>query len=78
MLFNVPFVAEWQTISCKRDALVNNALLKTNQQHINHDYYVGQHVLKYDKTIKGNLAFKSTGPIDIVHFHVNGTITSQL
>ncbi len=32
MLLQIPFIAKWQTISCNREALVNNALIKTNQQ----------------------------------------------
>ncbi len=56
MLLNFPVIAEWQTITCNREALVNDALLKNNQQHINYDYYVGQYILKYDNTIKRILA----------------------
>ncbi len=52
--------------------------LKANQQCINHDYYVGQHVLKYNQTIKGKYAVKISSPFDIVGVHVNGTITIQL
>ncbi len=78
MLLNGLFIAEWQTISCNREALVNNALLKANQKRINRDYYVGHCVLEYDQTIKGKLAAKTSGPFEIVHIHVNGIITIQL
>ncbi len=78
MLLNVPIIAEWQTISDNREDLVNNALIKTNQCCINYDYFVGQHVLKYDHTIKGKLAIKASGPFTIACVHVNDTITIQL
>ncbi len=31
MLLNVPLIADWQTITRNREALVNNTLLKNNQ-----------------------------------------------
>ncbi len=58
MLLNVPLIAEWQTISPNREALVNKALIKSNQDRINYDYSVGQCVLKYDYTVKENLQSK--------------------
>ncbi len=65
-------------ITRNREALVNDALLKNNQRHINYDYYVRQQVLKYDNTIKGKLTVKTSGPFVIVRVHVNGTVTIQL
>ncbi len=77
MLLNVPLIAEWQTITRNRKALVNDANLKNNQWCINYDYYIGQHVLKYDNTIKGKLDVKTSVPFEIVHVHINGTVTIQ-
>ncbi len=57
---------------------MNNALLKNNQQHIDYDYYIGQHVLKYENTIKGKLVVKTSVPFEIVCVHVNGMFTIQL
>ncbi len=54
------------------------SFLKTKQQCINYDFYVGQCVFKYDHTIKGKQAFKYSSPYEIVHVHVNGTITIKL
>ncbi len=75
MLLNVPFIADWQTITCNRETLVKNVLLKNNQRHINYDHYIGQQVLKYDNTIKGKLTVKTSGPFEIVHVHVNSMVT---
>ena len=75
MLLNVPLIADWQTITRNREALVNDALLKNNQRRINYDYYIGQQVLKYDNTIKGKLAVKTSGPFEIVCVDVNGMVT---
>ncbi len=78
MLLNVPLIANWQTIIHNIEAFVNDALLKNNRQHINYDYCIGQHILKYDNTIKGKLAVKTYGPFEIIHVHVNSTVTIQL
>ncbi len=78
MLLNVPLIADWQAITRNREALVNDMLLKNNQQRINYDYYIGQRVLKYDNTIKGKLTVKTSGLFEIVRVHINGTITIQL
>ncbi len=78
MRLNVPLIADWQTITCNQEAVVNDALLKNNQRRINYDHYVGRQVLKYDNTIKGKLAVKTSGPFEIVQVHVNGMITIQL
>ncbi len=58
MLLNIPLIAEWQIISCIRESLVNDTLLKSNQRHINYEYFVGRQV-KHDQTIKENFAAKS-------------------
>ncbi len=78
MVLNIPLIAEWQNITHNREALVNNALLKSNQQCINHDYFAEQQVMKYIKTIKGNLAVKTFRPLESVCGHANGNITIQL
>ncbi len=44
----------------------------------NFDYVIGLSVLKYDNTIKAKIAVKTSIPLEIVHMHVNGTITIQL
>ncbi len=78
ILCYAPLIAGWQAITCNREALVNNALLKNTQPHINYDYYIGQNILKYNNTIKGKLAVKTSCPFEIVHVHVNGAVTIQL
>ncbi len=78
MLLNVPLIAGRQTITHNREALVNDALLKNNQKHINCDYYVGQSVLNHNNLIKGKLTIKTSCPFEIVCVHMNGTITIQL
>ncbi len=42
MLLNIPLILECQTTTSIRETLVNDALLKSYQWCINHDYFVGQ------------------------------------
>ncbi len=76
MLLNVSFIAKWQIIPHNRKALVNNALIKPNQHHQLWLIF-GQHVLKYDQTVKGKLAIKTSDSFTIVGVNVNGTVTIQ-
>ncbi len=77
MLINIPLIVEWQTITRNRETLVNDVHLKNNQRCINYDYYIVQHILKYDNTIKEKLAIKTSGPFEIVCVHVNSMVTIQ-
>ena len=61
MLMNVPLIADLLAIQNHREQLVNKALLKSNKKRINYDYHVGQKILKYDNSITGKLALKTTG-----------------
>lgn len=78
MLWNVPLIAEWKTTTHNQDVLNNVALLKSSQLHIIYDYCVGQKALKHDDTIKGKLMVKISGPFEIIHVHMNATISIQL
>ncbi len=57
---------------------MNDALLKNNQWRIDYDYYIGQCILKYDNTISGKLAIKTSGPFEIVGVHLNSVVTIQI
>ncbi len=74
MLLNIPLILKWKTVTCIREALMNDTFLKSNQWSINYDYFVGQ----YDQTTKMKLAIKTSGHFEIVHNHVNGTVTAFL
>ncbi len=67
-LLNVPLIAKWQTITHNREAFVNDTQFKSNQQHNNYDYLVGQQVLKYDNTIKGRLTINTSGQLRLYTF----------
>ena len=78
MLLNVPLIADWQEIHKHREQLVNKALHKSNKKMINYDCFIVQKVLKYDKSLTGKLASKTSGPFEITCVHMNGTVTVAL
>ena len=73
MFLNVPLVANWQTISRKREHHVNENLCKANDKRLSFDYAEGQQVLKkvHNPT---KLGLRTTGPYLIQHVHVNGNL----
>jgi hypothetical protein len=78
MLFNIPFIPDWQKIGERRQRLteLNNA--RENEGRIDYDYKVGQKVLLKNEGILRNA--ESTWhkrPRLITTVHLNGTITVQ-
>ena len=77
IFLNVPLVADWQTISCKREHHVNENLRKANAKRWSFDYAEGQQVLKkvHNPT---KLGLRTTGPYPIQRVHVNGNLAIEL
>ncbi len=75
MLLNIPLIADWHTILAQIEQLVNDASFCANRKHINFDYQIGHKVLKYDKSLKGKLKLITTGLVEILPVHSNGTVT---
>jgi hypothetical protein len=78
MLFNIPFIADWQKIGERRQILtdLNNAC--ENEDRINYDYKVGQKVLLRKEGILCNAgSIWHKRPRLITTVHTNGTITVQ-
>lgn len=78
MLLNIPFIKEWLIITLDQWTLINDTLLKSNQECINYKYNVWQQVIKYNKTINDNFSFTSFGLLQILCIHANGMNTMQL
>ncbi len=64
MLLNV----QWQTITCNREALVNDTLLKHNPRHINFDILFDNKSSSMTKQSKGNLPSKPLAPLKLYAF----------
>jgi hypothetical protein len=61
MLFDIPFIADWQKIGERRQHLTNHNNGRENEGRIDHDYKVGQKVLLRKEGILCNNIRKSLG-----------------
>jgi len=77
MFLNIPLIANWHAITLKREHLINENLMKENQNRRCYDYTPQQRILK--KTWKPQkLGSRTTGPYTILQMDVNGTVTIEL
>ena len=74
MLLPIPILADFQLIRQRRQAQINQNLLRENRRRIFRDYQVGEQVLLkvYDPA---TLQERAEGPYQIAQVHVNGTLT---
>ncbi len=78
MLFDIPFIADWQKIGENRQRLTDLNNAHENKGRIDYDYKVGQKVLLWKEGILRNAESKwHKKPWLITSVHINGTITVQ-
>jgi hypothetical protein len=78
MLFDIPFVADWQKIGEQRQLLTDRGNQHENAKRIDYDYKVGDKVLVINEGIlrKAESTY-SKEPWTITTVHTNGTIRIQ-
>jgi hypothetical protein len=78
MLFDIPFIADWQKIGEHRQWLTNLNNAQENKGRIDYDYKVGQKVLFRKEGILRNVDSRwHKMAWLIISVHTNGTITVQ-
>ena len=78
MLFDIPFIADWQKIGEHRQQLTDLNNARENKGRIDYDYKVGQKVLLRKEGILRNAESRwHKQPWLITSVHTNGTITVQ-
>ena len=78
MLFDIPFIADWQKIGEYRQRLTDLSNTRQNKGRIDYDYKVGQKVLLRKEGILRNAESRwHKKPWLITTVHTNGTITVQ-
>jgi hypothetical protein len=78
MLFDIPFIADWQKIGEHRQRLTDLNTAHENEGRIDYDYKVGQKVLLRKEGILRNAESRwHKHPWLITSVHTNGTITVQ-
>jgi hypothetical protein len=76
MLFDIPFIADWQKIREHGQQLTDLNNARENEGRIDHDYKVGQKVLLRKEGILHNAESRwHEKPWLITSVHTNGTIT---
>jgi hypothetical protein len=78
MLFDIPFIADWQKIGEHRQKLTDLNNARENKGRLDYDYKVGQKVLLRKEVILRNTESRwHEEPRLITTVHMNGTITVQ-
>jgi hypothetical protein len=78
MLFDIPFIADWQKIGEYRQRITDLGNAHENKGRIDYDYKVGQKVLLQKEGILRNAESRwHKKPWLITTVHTNGTITVQ-
>ncbi len=78
LLFDIPFIADWQKIGEHRQRLTNLNNARENKGRIDYDYKVGQRVLLKKDDILCNAESRGhKKPWLITSVHTNGTIMVQ-
>ena len=75
MVFDIPFIADWQKIREHRQRLTDLNNARENKGRIDYDYKVGQKVLQRKEGILRNAESRwHKKPWLIISVHTNGTI----
>ncbi len=77
MFLNIPLIADWHTITQRREHLIHENLMRENQKRRDYDYAPQQMVLE-KKWKPKKLVNRTSGPYKIVQVCVYGTVTIQL
>ncbi len=77
MLFEIPYLDNWNKIGENRQAQTDLQTLRKNASRVDFDYTVGVHVLFRDDGILCKEVAKYTGPFCVTTVHTNGTIRIQ-
>ena len=77
MLFDIPFVADWNDIGRRRQKAVEKDNARENASRIAFDYKVGQKVLLRKDGILRKAEYKYEGPYEITQVFCNGTVRIQ-
>ena len=78
MLFDIPFIADWNKIGEQRQALTDRGNARENKHRVDHDYQIGDKVLIENDGIlcKAESRYMKE-PWTITTVHTNGTIRVQ-
>jgi hypothetical protein len=77
MLFDIPYLADWNSIGQRRQQLVDRQNAIENSRRIDFDYTVGQKVLLRKDGIIRKASLRNEGPYVVTQVFTNGTVRIQ-
>jgi hypothetical protein len=78
MMFDIPFLADWNKIGDYRQRQTDRNTARENKSRIDHDYKVGEKVLiRKDGILRKTESRYERNPWTITQVHTNGTIRAQ-
>jgi hypothetical protein len=78
MLFDIPFIADWNQIGDYRQSQTDRSNKRENNKRIEYDYNVGDKVLiRKDGILRKSESIWKKEPWTITTVHTNGTIRIQ-
>ena len=77
MLFDIPYIADWNAIGQRQQTAVNHDAERMNKKHLDHDYAIGQKVLILKDGVLWEAEDRYTGPWTITQVHFNSTVRIQ-
>ena len=75
MLFNMKKVINWKLITDNKRKQIARDNMRENAGRIEHEYKVGDEVLRLKRGIKRKYSKHKSDPYKIVKIHANGTVT---
>ena len=77
MLFDIPYLADWNEIGRRRQALVDRDNARENKRRKEHDYKVGDKCTLRKDGILRKAEDKNHGPYTITQVYTNGNVRIQ-
>ena len=77
MLFNIPYIADWNAVGRRQQTTVNCDAERMNKKRLDHNYTIGQKVLILKDGMLCKAEDRYTGPWTITQVHCNGTVRIQ-
>ena len=77
MLFDIPYVADWNDIGRRRQEQVESTNKRENKSRLPHDYAIGHKILIKKDGILRKAETKYEGPYTVTQVYCNGTVRIQ-
>ena len=77
MLFDIPYVADWNDIGRRRQEQVESTNKRENKSRLPHDYAIGHKILIKKDGILRKAELKYEGPYTVTQVYCNGTVRIQ-